>query len=188
MLGLGWFPRGDQSGAIMTDKHHAAEHHASATIHHRLAAQFHREASRHYETGKDYAHAAHQAQIAHAHALHALRQGDEARTHYAEHHLSDLTIPSDPGQPGVRLGEVIGAPAMASNSAAHHAAAGLHHEQAAQHHKNAARLCNEQQYARAAHEAQMAHRHAHYSIFHDDEAAMHHVEHYGKSGQSAEIL
>jgi hypothetical protein len=33
----------------------------------------------------------------------------------------------------------------------------------------------------------MAHRHAHHSVFHGDEAAMHHVEHYGKSHPTAEI-
>jgi hypothetical protein len=157
-------------------------------MHHTQAAEYHREASRHYETGKDYAHAAHQALVAHGHALLGLKYGDEARLHYAGHHLSDLPKPSNPG-PSVAImsADVIGISPDGIGTAAHHAAAATHHEQAAHHHQEAARLCGEKDYARAAHEAQMAHRHAHYSIFHDDEAAMHHVEHYGKSGQSAEI-
>ena len=171
----------------MTDKQNPAEHHASAANHHQQAAQFHREASRHFEIGKDYAHAAHQAMIGHGHALRALRDGEEARLHYAGHHLSPLTKPSDPVPQNGGTGDVVGAPASELSSAAHHAAAALHHTQAAHHHKAAARLCHQPHYARAAHEAQMAYRHAHYSIFHDNEAAMHYVEHYGKSGQSAEI-
>ena len=169
-------------------QHKAAGHHRTAASHHTLAAGYHSEASKHYEQGKDYAHAAHQALAAHGHALLALKYGDEARSHYATHHLGDLPRPADPGpRAALRSLEVVGAPADGLDAAEHHAAAATHHEKAAQHHHEAAKLCDDKDYARAAHEAQMAHRHAHYSIFHDDEAAMHHVEHYGKSGQSAEI-
>ena len=172
----------------MTENHMASEHHRTAARHHTQAANYHHESSRHYENGEDYAHAAHQALIAHGHALLGLKYGDEAWAHYAGHHLSDLPKPSDPG-PSVAvrsLGVVETTPGEISG-AAHHAAAATHHEQAAHHHQEAAKLCGEKDDARAPHEAQMAHRHAHYSFFHDDEAAMHHVEHYGKSGQSAEI-
>jgi len=157
-------------------------------MHHTHAAQYHHESSRHYETGKDYAHAAHQALVAHGHALLGLKYGGAAHGHYAGHHLTDLPKPSDSGpRVAIRSAEVVGMSPDGIGSAAHHVAAATHHEQAARHHLEAARLCAEKDYARAAHEAQMAHRHAHYSIFHDEEAAMHHVEHYGASRQSAEI-
>jgi hypothetical protein len=172
----------------MTDNHRASEHHRTAAMHHTQAARYHGKSSRHYETGKDYAHAAHQALVAHGHALLALKYGDEARAQYAGHHLSELPRPSDPAPPiALRPLEIVGTPREGLSNAEHHSAAATHHGQAASHHEEAARLCGEKDHARAAHEAQMAHRHAHYSLFHDDEAAMHHVEHYGKSGQSAEI-
>jgi hypothetical protein len=172
----------------MTENHGASEHHRTAAMHHTQAARYHHESARHYEIGKDYAHAAHQALVAHGHALSGLKYGEEARTHYAGHHLSDLPKPSDPGSHiAIRSADVVGVSPDGIGSAAHHAAAATHHEQAARHHQEAARLCGEKDFALAAHEAQMAYRHARYSIFHDDEAAMHHVEHYGKSGQSAEI-
>jgi hypothetical protein len=172
----------------MTETHRAAEHHIKAAAHHMQASRYHRESSRHYEIGKDYAHAAHQALVAHGHALRALRSGNDARLHYATHHLSNVTRAADPVAPAVRAPlEIVGSAPAALSAAEHHAAAATHHEQAARHHTEAARLAGNEKDAAAGHEAQTAHRHVHYSVFHDDEAAMHHVEHYGKSGQSAEI-
>ncbi len=167
----------------MTDIPTAAAHHDAAAAHHEHAAACHREASRHFQTGKDFGIAAHQAMLAHGHALHAVRQGDEARSLYAPHHLSTWTPPADPGADGSKSGE-----SVPSAIVPRHAAAERYHTQAALHHKQAAMLFIERQYARAAHEAQMATRHAHHSIFHEDEAALHYIEHYGKSGQSAEII
>jgi hypothetical protein len=142
----------------MTAKHDSAEPHASAAIHHAAAARFHREASRHYQVGKDHAHAAHQALLAHGHGLRAIERGYEASAYYATLNVSE-----------------------------HHAAAADHHEQAARHHGQAAKHRDEKDFALAAHEAQIAHGHAQHSVFHDNEAAKHHVEHYGKSGPTAEI-
>jgi len=173
---------------MMSENHGAAEHHNRAAMHHTQAARYHNEASRHYETGKDYAHAAHQALVAHGHALRALRYGDEARTHYAPHHLSEPTRSSEPAPRAIAGSlEIVGSTPAKLSNAEHHTAAAAHHKKAAHHHQEASRLGGERKYAEAAHEAQMAHRHAHYSVFHDDEAAMHHAEHYGKSGQSAEL-
>jgi hypothetical protein len=42
-------------------------------------------ASKHYAE-KDYAHAAHQALIAHGHMQHAVRHGNEATKYHLEHH------------------------------------------------------------------------------------------------------
>jgi hypothetical protein len=43
------------------------------------------------------------------------------------------------------------------------------------------------EYALAAREVEIAHGHTQRSVFHGDEAAKHHVEHFGKSGPTAEI-
>jgi hypothetical protein len=170
----------------MTVNHNATEHHTSAAFHHQKAAQFHREASRHYELGKDYAHAAHQALIAHGHGLRAIDQGNAAGKYYAGQDGGLLgkypePIPLSPGKALETMD-------IKLSGSEHHAAAADDHEHAAQHHLQAAKHLDEKDYELAAHEAQIAHRRAHFSIFHDDEAAMHHVEHYGKSGQSAEIV
>ncbi|HYM30982.1 MAG TPA: hypothetical protein VEU47_06775 [Candidatus Cybelea sp.] len=61
------------------------EHHVAAAEHHEQAASHHRQASKHYAE-KDYAHAAHQALIAHGHMQHAVRHGNEATKYHLEHH------------------------------------------------------------------------------------------------------
>jgi hypothetical protein len=48
-----------QGGEIMTANNQPADHHSSAANHHERAAGCHREASRHFKIGKDYARAAH---------------------------------------------------------------------------------------------------------------------------------
>jgi hypothetical protein len=141
----------------MTAKRDSDEPHAAAAIHHAEAARFHREASRLYRDGKDQAHAAHQALVAHAHGLRAIERGNQASAYYAT-----LSV------------------------AEHHAAAADHHEQAARHHAQAAKHREDADYVLAAHEARIASSHAQHSVFHDNEAAKHHVEHFGKSGSSAE--
>ncbi len=64
------------------------EHHLAAAEHHERAAQHHRQASIHYE-GKDHAHAAHQALIAHGHAQQAVRHANEATKFHVEHFGAD---------------------------------------------------------------------------------------------------
>jgi hypothetical protein len=61
------------------------EHHVAAAAHHEQAALHHRLASQHY-TEKDYAHAAHQALIAHGHMQQAVRHGNEATKYHVEQH------------------------------------------------------------------------------------------------------
>ena len=61
------------------------EHHDAAAMQYEQAAFHHREASRHY-AAKDYAHAAHQALIAHGHTQQAIRHGNEATKYHVEHH------------------------------------------------------------------------------------------------------
>jgi len=66
-------------GKILT----GTEHHMAAAQHHEQAASHHRLASKHYAE-KDYAHAAHQALIAHGHTKQAVRHGNEATKYHLE--------------------------------------------------------------------------------------------------------
>jgi hypothetical protein len=81
------------------------------------------------------------------------------------------------------------------DAAVHHAAAAAHHETAAELHDNAARHhayavehIDRKDHGQAIHEAQLAHGYAQRSIYRGDEAAKHHVEHYGRASPSAEIV
>ncbi len=173
----------------MSGKHGPAGHHASAANHHEQAARYHREASRHYQVGRDYAHAAYQALAAHGHGLHAIDHGDEARKYYAERNGNALTKHSEPAPHSAeKPGETARTTELNLSGMEHHAAAADHHEKAAQHHGLASKRFEGGDYALAAHEAQIAHDHAQRSVFHGNEAAKHHVEHYGRSGPTAEIL
>jgi hypothetical protein len=173
---------------IMTDNHNAAEHLRSAALHHQRAGQFHREASRHYQIGKDYAHAAHQALIARGHALQASDHEDDAGAYFSEHNGNVLRKHSEPvlGLPAKSL-EAPEATQANLSGAEHHAAAADHHDLAARHHGEASKHYDAKEYALAAREVEIAHGHTQRSVFHGDEAAKHHVEHFGKSGPTAEI-
>jgi len=71
------------------------EHHLAAADHHEHAARHHRLASKHYEE-RDYAHAAHQALIAHGHTQQAIRHGNEATKYHVEHHGKDSPAEDSP--------------------------------------------------------------------------------------------
>jgi hypothetical protein len=71
--------------------HKSADHHARAADHHDRAAHHHRQASKHYEE-KDYAHAAHQAQIASGHTNHAVYEANEAAKYHAGEHGGDPVL------------------------------------------------------------------------------------------------
>lgn len=164
----------------MTAKHGAAAHHAAASVHHGQAMQFHREASRHYQIGKDYAHAAHQALVAHGHTMQAMEHGQKASEDYAEHGGNPLPKYLDRA-----FGATAVVVATSLSAAEHHAAAADHDGQAAVHHDQAAVHFADHQYARAAAEAQIAHSHAQHSVFHGNEAAKYHVGHHGRVAASA---
>jgi hypothetical protein len=172
----------------MTAKHNPAGHLTSAVFHHKQAAQFHREASRHYQVGKDYAHAAHQALVAHGHGLQAIDHEHDAGTYFAERNGNVLPKYPEPVPRSPARSLEAPEPIQANLSGAeHHAAAAYHHDLAARHHGQACKHHDAKEYAQAAHEVQIAHGHAQRSVFHGDEAAKHHVEHFGKSGPTAEI-
>ena len=160
-------------------------HHAAAARHHEQAAQFHREASRHYQVGKDYAHAAHKALTAHGHALRALEQGKVAGDWYGPQAGKKLPG-ADRQTPSATASTTLDQPIKLSEAARHLVAAD-HHQAAQQHHGQAETHANAEHYVRAAHETRHALDHAKHALFHGDEAALHHMEHYG-SHPSAEIV
>jgi hypothetical protein len=142
----------------------------SAASHHEQAAHFHREAARHYQVGKDYAQAAHQALTAHGHELRALEHGQSASEVYARHEGSPLPgyLTRSPDKPQ----STAVAAHLSLSGAAHHVAAGQHHAQAETH-------CSAEHYIRANHETQKALGHGKHAIFHADQAALRHMEQYG---------
>jgi hypothetical protein len=166
----------------MTATQGPESYHAAAAQHHEQAAQLHRSAARHYQIGKDYAHAAHQALSAHGHALLALEQGQAAGDWYGP-------------QVGRKLPNVYPAATSATDlhepiplsGSARHIVAADHHQAAQQHHAQAGTHASAEHYVRAAHETRSALDHGRHALFHGEEAAMHHAEHYG-SHPSAELV
>ncbi|MGA7778804.1 MAG: hypothetical protein WCA85_14005 [Paraburkholderia sp.] len=139
----------------MNTKHSKKGHLEAAASHHEQAARYHHEASRHFEDGKDFDHAAHQAMMAHGHTLHAIDRAHDAGAHSAN------TPPTTPASTDA-----------GTNSAAakHHVAAAELHLQAAQHMRHAAKLFDQDRSA-AAHDAQLALALALRALSHGNEAA-----------------
>jgi len=167
----------------MTEEYRAAEHHGSAAVHHQQAMRYHREAATHYQVGKDYAHAAHMALVAHGHGWQAIDHGKQANTFYIDQDGKSATVPRFPS----RSLEAMGKEQAELGCQAHHATAADHHEHAARQHDEASKHCGGKNYSLAARAAQMAHSHALQATFHSNEAAKHHAEHYGKSRPTAEL-
>ncbi|MGF6599936.1 hypothetical protein P3T23_004670 [Paraburkholderia sp. GAS448] len=140
----------------MNTKHSKKGHLEAAASHHEQAARYHHEASRHFEAGKDYAHAAHQAMMAHGHALHAIDRAHDAGAHSA------ATPPITPASTG--------SGANNAHVAAHHATAAELHEQAALHMRQAVRHFDQDRGA-VAHDAQLALALALRALSHGNEAA-----------------
>ena len=59
----------------------------------------------------------------------------------------------------------------------HHKAAAEHHEQAASRHRGASECYAKKDYARAAHQALIAHGHTQQAVRHGNEATKYHLEH-----------
>jgi hypothetical protein len=160
-------------------------HHAAAAAHHEQAAQLHREASRHYQIGKDYAHAAHQALTAHGHALRALEIGRAAQALYTE--AAGKSLPGYLSRAADHpTSTAVTAPIDVSGTERHVIAAG-HHDAAVRHHEHAGQHHDAEHYVRAAHETKGALDHGHHALFHAEQAAMYHMEHCG-SHPSAELV
>lgn len=144
----------------MNAKHSKKEHLEAAASHHEQAGRLHREASRHFEDGKDFAHAAHQAMLAHGHTLHAIERANDALKH---HTGAPLVVPPTDGPLDSHAG-----------AAQHHAIAAELHEDAARHLRNAVKHFDDDRGA-VAHEAQTALSLALRGLFHSNEAAKLHV-------------
>ncbi|CAG4915564.1 hypothetical protein [Paraburkholderia saeva] len=140
----------------MSAKHSKKVHLEAAASHHEQAARYHRGAARHFEAGQDYAHAAHQAMMAHGHGLQAIDEAHDAGAH------STGTPPPAPASSG--------AGASGELAAKLHATAAELHDQAAQHMRHAAKLF-EQDRSAAAHDAQLALSLALRALSHGNEAA-----------------
>ncbi len=140
----------------MSTKHSKKEHLEAAASHHEQASRYHRAASRHFEAGKDYAHAAHEAMMAHGHTLHAIDQAHDAGAHSAN------TPPVAPASTG--------SGADNTNAAKQHALAAELHDQAAQHMRHAVKLFDQDRSA-VAHDAQLALSLALRALSHGNEAA-----------------
>jgi hypothetical protein len=148
-------------------------HHEAAKAHHEQAMMHHRSASVHYKTGKDYAHAAHQAFLANGHALRAYDQSKAASKLYAEQRQelpASIALPSE------------------ASCAYRNAVAANIHEQAARHHDQAARHQLGDNLTLAAEDAFRGEVLGRDALLRGDEAAMHHIEHYGKAGPVAELI
>jgi hypothetical protein len=142
----------------MSSKQSKKEHLVAAASHHEQAARFHHGASRHFEAGKDFAHTAHQAMMAHSHTLHAIDEAHDAGAHNVN--VPPLTrAPAD--------ATVTSATAIAVK---HHATAAELHLEAAQHMRHAAKLFDQDRSA-VAHDAQLALTLALRALSHGNEAA-----------------
>jgi hypothetical protein len=143
----------------MNTKQSKKGHLEAAASHHEQAARFHREASHHFDAGKDYDHAAHQAILAHGHALHAIDEANNAVKHNAG---ASTVLPPPTGS------------ANSTTAAQHHATAAELHGQAAQHLRHAAKHFDEDRSA-VAHDTQLAFSLALRALSHSNEAARQHV-------------
>jgi len=172
----------------MTEEFRAAEHHGSATVRHQQAMRYHREAATHYQLGKDYAHAAHMALVAHGYGWQAIDHGEQANTFYIDEAAKSASGPTSTVPPfPSRSIEATGIEQAALDCQAHHVSAADHHEHAARQHDEASKHCGARNYSLAARAAQIAHSHALQATFHSNEAAKHHAEYYGKSRPTAEL-
>jgi len=140
----------------MSTKHSKIGHLEASASHHEHAAQHHREASRLFEEGRDFGHAAHQAMMAHGHTLHAIDQAHDAGAHITN--TPSIVPPST------------GSAVSAVDVAKHHAVAAELHTQAAQHMRHAVKLFDQDRSA-VSHDAQLALSLALRALSHGNEAA-----------------
>jgi len=162
----------------MSSQRTSAADHGFAARQNDHAALYHRSASRHFQIGKDYGHAAHQALLAHGHALLADTHARAAAAYYIDHHRTGIA-PTPPERSAI--------PPLPISASAHHEAAADDHDQAARHHRAAAWHLTAHDLDRAGHEAHLARWHQQRAVLHGEEAVMLHVEHHGIATPSAEL-
>ncbi|NMM03610.1 hypothetical protein HHL24_37765 [Paraburkholderia sp. RP-4-7] len=173
----------------MSAKSEEGAHLLSAQSHHEQAASFHREASRHYETGKDYAHAAHQAWIAYGHGLQARDRAGEVVSRYAEHVVAGQSPDSETPFSLEAASNGMGESAHGGLSCAEHqATAADHHEHAARRLADASRHFAAKDYVPALREAQTAVALGVLALFHSEQAAKRHVKEIGLVSATTDVL
>ena len=165
------------------------ENFLAAHSHHEQAASFNREASRHFEAGKDYAHASHQAWTAHGHALQARDLASEIVLHYGKHVVSGKTPDSQvPPKFEVASGSFGGNGPSVLNCAAHLATAADHHDQAARRLADASRHFAAKDYVPALRAAHSAIALGVLALSHSEEAAKCHVKESGAVSAATHVL
>ncbi|MCW0182727.1 MAG: hypothetical protein OJI70_13205 [Zavarzinia sp.] len=154
----------------------ALDAHAAASLYHQQAAAHHHEAGRHFQSGKDFAHAAHQASLAHGHALLGIDMGSHAADYYRRNHDDLATAGSGPiTRASVEAVEAAGTLEAGLGVSAHHARAAIHHERAARLHLQAMESCDASDIALAISDTGSACTEAQCALFHGDEAAKRHA-------------
>jgi hypothetical protein len=154
----------------MADQHTAADHHDAAAQQHDQAMKLHRSASRHYQIGKDYAHAAHQALAAHGHGMLALASAEAALQQHQPHdgHAHD-------GMSAPAQATPVAPVKLQSCCSDSHAAAADAHEMAAAEHAKASDHCGCGNKSAAAEGAKTAKAHGDTAVKHSNEAARQHA-------------
>ena len=150
----------------------ALDDHAAAAGHHRQSAAFHRGAGRHFQVGKESDQAAHQAALAHGHALLAIAFGGRVAGYYCRHHGN--IAGSGPGlitRAAVEAAEAALALRPGLGVSAHHERAAAHHERAAHLHLKAKESCDASDFSLALSDTGSACTEARCALFHSDEAA-----------------
>jgi hypothetical protein len=147
-------------------------HRDLSAIHHEQSARHHHAASVHFESGKDFDHCAHQAILAHGHALKALAYGRMAWRRLNDE-IGEATV-----LPKARTSDLLDHLLSANriiptslNSSQHHEAAAFHHEAAADLERRASSHELASELEAAALDDSQANDHGERSIFHSDEAA-----------------
>ena len=169
----------------MGEKRRRPGHHASAAHHYGQAAQHHSALSTHHHGGRDHTDVVHMKIMARGHATRALFHQNGAQIPQENLHI----VPPDSlktsfdnvlRKPGVTKGGF--------NIVTYQAIAVLEHKFLTKSQTRSPAALNRENYLKAAYKANIAHRYARHAVFQGDEADRHHIEHYGKTGPTAEIL
>jgi hypothetical protein len=160
----------------MKTTHGRKTHDGSPHSHHEHAMRLHHDAAKHYNEGKDYAHAAHQALVAHGHALLALALAQEAFDRYLKlGNLEPSPVKASAGRSEPVSLSPAGLVQSSQHVCEHHLAAAELHEHAARYLSQAGAHYAQGDVALAAHEAQAAHALTLCAIDHANQAAKHHA-------------
>ncbi len=123
--------------------------------------------------------------MAHGHGLRALDHGSAAGAFFTEQEYS--RSPAYLRRSAYGSASTALMPTVILSGSEHHTAAAFHHEAAGRHHATASEHSRAEHYIRAYHVTNSALDHGKQGLFHNDQAALHYVEHNG-SHPSAELV